>query len=113
MLSEGYVVLHRDFNGPGVLVHRATADEYVTLLCAPTTSLVDGPEKQATVRIHVGRLPTALHVSTSSESIQIVAPNLPILAGDEVWVACSAPNACLLYGFTSKRPVPSQRTGVL
>ncbi len=108
-LTEGYVFLTRNFNGPGSLVHTASKDEYVTLMAAPVQDM-DGDlvarndNQQAKVRITVGRCATALHVSVLSDGVKVIAPNLPVFAGDEVWVACSAPNEFLIYGFTSKRP---------
>ena len=100
----------RGFNGPGVLVHKASKDEYVTLMSAPVQDM-DGDrgdrhtDNQPKVRISVGRYATALHVSVSVDSVKVVAPNLPVGAGDEIWVACSIPNEFLIYGFTSKRPI--------
>ena len=108
-LSEGYVFLTRNFNGPGVLVHTAIEDEYVTLMAAPVQDM-DGDfvarndNQQTKVRINVGRCAMALHLSVLSDGVKVIAPNLPVLVGDELWVACSAPNEFLIYGFTSKRP---------
>lgn len=115
-ISEGRVALTRSFNGPGVRVHvQGERMGFVTLTCAPAVALDDGTDfvqvndtapKENTVRITVGSAPHALVHAVSSSTSTVVAHNLAVCPGEEIWIAVSNPRQCtfLVYGHVTQRP---------
>lgn len=107
-MSEGVVALTRGLQGPGLRVHRAERDEYLTLYvtrCADLDAYPVNEEQDPavdTVRVTIGQQTTALVVEAGD-----VVPNLPVSAGEEVWIAASRPRRYAAYGVATSTPMPT------
>lgn len=103
-LSEGIVSVDRSMNGPGVLIHRATRDEFVHLKFVAGEQLSDGivmpeaPNLEQRIRLVVGH---ATHAITLEPPFAI--DNLYVYEGDEIWAAATVPNALVATGFATTR----------
>lgn len=107
-ISEGIVVLDRPFASTGRRLHRANANEFVSLTVQKTVP--NNAEQQtaktddnvlAQMRLNVGDMEYAMMFDLSA-GLQI--KSIPISQGDELWAAVSHTNAFLVYGHRSTEP---------
>lgn len=106
-ISEGIVILDRPFESTGRRLHRATANEFVSLTVQKAVPLTgqqaaadpEGPPAQ--LRLTVGDMEYAM-IFDLRAGLDI--RGIPVTGGDEVWAAVSRTNAFLVYGHRSTEP---------
>lgn len=102
-------MLDRPFASTGRRLHRANADEFVTLTvqkAAPLTAvqqLADATDDNALtqMRITVGDMGYAMMFDLRAG---LHIKSIPISQGEELWAAVSRTNAFLVYGHRSTEP---------
>ena len=114
-LSEGRVQLTRNHSNCGVTVHTGQHGEFVHLRCVPTKSLNENAEGQDMVmieredvsfRVTIGNEANVivLHFNSLTHMVKLL-DNLWVEAGEQVWVSTSKPNAHLVMGYTTRKPI--------
>lgn len=106
-LSEGISLLNLGHNSPGLPIHKAHRDEFITIKLGKAQCLeddvvmVEDVERtlQNYVRITIGEATFAL---IFKEKEGILAEDLPVYAGEEVWVSCSTPKRFVMFGTTHR-----------
>ena len=117
-LSGGRTLLRRSHENVGVLVHQCKDQgHFVHLQVFPVydmdvTTMGQGfpdveNEKEITFRIVVGHGSAAI-ISRFFDltTPKVIATNLWVDSGQEVWVSTNRPNRSLVHGTTSLTPVP-------
>lgn len=107
-LTSHYVLLSRNMQGPGVQVHTASQDEYITLTIHKcndfdTNDFVEvNNDNDVTVRVQVGTSNVAITKSFRATENEIRFTDLPVKCGEDVWIATSNPNKYCVYGYSMK-----------
>jgi len=102
-LSEGIVKLTHGYNTQGICVHKAINNCLVTLFCYSVFNENEGIRDNDAVaivndneiRIRIGRRDFLIILPTNNTKI---LENISVNENEEIWVTCSNPNTCLLYG---------------
>lgn len=112
-ISERFVALNRPHNTPGVLVHRAPEDGFISLYAVPYWDMDNPPtppdnanniEANNTIRVTFGHNKNAL-VARTFNAPHVVCQNMWVQQGEEVYASAETVNKLAMYGYTSKRPL--------
>lgn len=114
-LTSNYITLSRNLNGPGLLVHRSTGNEYIHLTFHKCVSfdeeleVVDPVPDQNVInreriqfRIQIGNSDSALFKTCSVHEDSVTLTNLPVPDNTEIWISCSVKNKYCVYGHVTK-----------
>tara|TARA_B100001778_G_C18232225_1_gene469419 strand:+ start:156 stop:518 length:363 start_codon:yes stop_codon:yes gene_type:complete len=110
-ITHNFAFLNRSLNGPGLKVHAAEDNEFVTLTMSKCISndtdyvLAENPQN-VIFRIYIGDSNICLIREVIFGTILSI-PNIPVSNGKEIWIACNVPNQYCVYGFASQFPVCS------
>ena len=105
-LSEGISLLQLGHNSAGLPIHKARQDEFISIKvvqakCLDEDIVVINNENEAQryFRVTIGEATFAL---IFKEEEGIIAEDIPVYAGEEVWVTCSSPRKFVMFGTTNK-----------
>ena len=117
-LSEGRVVLTRNHESPGVLVHTETRGGFLSLQCVlhnciddnqPNDVVVVDPTNErnnVSFKMIIGTSPNALFFQFESiTSAQTLIQNIWINSGEQVWITTSHPRCYIVHGVSMQRPL--------
>ena len=112
-LTNNYKVLTRSYNTTGVFIHKSEKDEFIHLkfnrcinMDYEVVTNVSNPDLQREneVRVNVGTKSASI-LKKIENNDQVEINNLPVAAGEEVWIATTCPNTYCVYGYATKKPV--------
>ena len=108
-LTKNYTVLTRSYNTTGLFIHKTEKDEFIHLRFNRCTNMdyevVPNADRAETeVRVNVGSSNASI-LKTLGNNDQVEINNLPVNAGEEVWIATTCPNTYCVYGYATKKPI--------
>lgn len=103
--SEGTVLLSRNTNTNGLLVHRADSNQFVTLYAHKANKLENlnvelvEPPGQTKIYVMIGMRDFNIEVTPSNNNDSILLKNHYVYASEEIWITTNNPYAYAVSGF--------------